>query len=180
MNRYQFEDLISDYIENELSLKKRKEFEAYLAENPDCKELIETVKLNMAQMKAIPKLSASTDFNDKLLEKIRMDSGELNRSGPSRYIILGFRPMHASLMTGLVIAFIFVSAQLFSPDQSMTGQPKLYTEDKVSASSNPSLENIYITKPIQDLADTEEDSTLDKNEKKSQKDFSKKMQFVND
>ena len=28
MNRYQFEDLISEYIENELSLSKRKEFEA--------------------------------------------------------------------------------------------------------------------------------------------------------
>ena len=34
MNRYQFEDLISEYIENELSLSKRKEFETYLEENP--------------------------------------------------------------------------------------------------------------------------------------------------
>ena len=29
MNRYEFEDLISDYLENELSFSKRKEFENY-------------------------------------------------------------------------------------------------------------------------------------------------------
>tara|TARA_A100001037_G_scaffold306813_1_gene355990 strand:- start:2762 stop:3304 length:543 start_codon:yes stop_codon:yes gene_type:complete len=180
MNRYQFEDLISEYIENQLSIKKRKEFEAYLEVNPDCKEQIESVKENMAQMRAIPKVSAASDFNEKLLEKIRIGSGELSPSGPFQYTILGFKPMHASLMTGLVIAFLFISAQLFSPYQAVPIQSKLYTEDKISPLSNPSLENINITKPTLDLAEVEEDSTLNKNKKKSQKDFSKKIQFVND
>ena len=180
MNRYQFEDLISDYIENELSLKKRKKFEAYLAENPDCIELIEAVKVNMAQMRAIPRVSAPTDFNDKLLKKIRIDSERLNRLDPSQFILLGFRPMHASLMTGLVIAFIVVSIQLFSPNESVTIQPKLFTEDEEQIISNPNLEDIHITKPVRDLAETEEDSTLYKNKKNSQIDLSKKIQFVND
>ena len=30
MNRYEFENLISDYLEGELSFSKRKEFESYL------------------------------------------------------------------------------------------------------------------------------------------------------
>ena len=34
MNQYQFEDLISDYIENKLTLSKRKDVEKYLKENP--------------------------------------------------------------------------------------------------------------------------------------------------
>ena len=34
MNRYQFEDLISEYIENELSFSKRKEFESFLKDEP--------------------------------------------------------------------------------------------------------------------------------------------------
>ena len=41
MNRYQFEDLISEYVENELSLSKRIEFEAYLEENTDAQYLVE-------------------------------------------------------------------------------------------------------------------------------------------
>ena len=35
MNRYDFEDLISDYLEGELSFSKRKEFESYFEENED-------------------------------------------------------------------------------------------------------------------------------------------------
>ena len=34
MDRFEFEDLISAYIENDLSLNKRKDFEAYLEKNP--------------------------------------------------------------------------------------------------------------------------------------------------
>ena len=47
MNRYQFEDLISEYIENELPLSKRKEFELYLNKNPEAVSVIESVKLNL-------------------------------------------------------------------------------------------------------------------------------------
>ena len=39
MNRYEFENLISDYLEGELSFSKRKEFESYLEENEDAKLL---------------------------------------------------------------------------------------------------------------------------------------------
>ena len=51
MDRYQFEDLISAYIENELSLSKRKEVESYLAENPSKEKLIKQVSLNMKTLK---------------------------------------------------------------------------------------------------------------------------------
>ena len=40
MNRHQFEDLISSYIENEITLSKRKEFERYMKDNPDSVELV--------------------------------------------------------------------------------------------------------------------------------------------
>ena len=39
MNRYEFENLISDYLEGELSFSKRKEIESYLEENQDAKLL---------------------------------------------------------------------------------------------------------------------------------------------
>ena len=36
MNKIEFEDLLSKYIENDLSLADRKKIEAYLNDNKDC------------------------------------------------------------------------------------------------------------------------------------------------
>jgi hypothetical protein len=41
MDRYQFEDLVSDYIENKISMSQRKQVEAYLEENPEANQQID-------------------------------------------------------------------------------------------------------------------------------------------
>ncbi len=71
MDRYQFEDLVSAYIENELSLSKRKEVESYLAENPLEEELIKQVSLYMNTLKNSPKITAKENFNKRLLDRIK-------------------------------------------------------------------------------------------------------------
>ena len=53
MNRYEFEDLISDYIENSLSLSKRKEFENYLTEDPEAQSLVDHVRSTIDQLRNI-------------------------------------------------------------------------------------------------------------------------------
>ena len=70
MNRYEFENLISDYLEGELSFSKRKEFEFYLEENEDAKLLFFRVKNTLNDMKNAEKISTSENFNSKLLSKI--------------------------------------------------------------------------------------------------------------
>ena len=82
-------------------------------------------------------------------------------------------------MTGLVIAFVFVSMQLVSPaDGGIPSQTQFYTEDSVPSLSNPPLQNVKNRTP--DLADADADSSIENNKVKSKKDFSKKMHFVND
>ena len=44
MDRYQFEDAISAYLENELNLSERQSFEKYMNANPDAKDLVESIK----------------------------------------------------------------------------------------------------------------------------------------
>ena len=66
MNRYDFEDLISDYLEGELSFSKRKEFESYFEENEDAKLLFLNVKDTLNNMKNAEKISTSENFNSKL------------------------------------------------------------------------------------------------------------------
>ena len=56
MNRYQFEDLISAYIDNEITLSKRKDFEDYMKDNPDSEKLLSLIKSNISKLNQIPKL----------------------------------------------------------------------------------------------------------------------------
>ena len=92
MNRYEFEDLISDYLENELSFSKRKEFENYLKNNPPAENLLKSVKFYKQKISLLPKLKASETFTDDLLKKIKTKSisSKMHRSKNSS--LQGFLP----------------------------------------------------------------------------------------
>ena len=44
MNRYEFEDKISDYLDNQLSISERKEFESFLENDDESHVLLESVR----------------------------------------------------------------------------------------------------------------------------------------
>ena len=44
MNRYQFEDSISAYLDNELNIADRKVFEEYMNSNIDAKNLVDDIR----------------------------------------------------------------------------------------------------------------------------------------
>ena len=67
MDRYKFEDSISAYIDNELSLTDRQEFEEYIEKNPDAKSILEDILKNINLIKSLPKIKASSTFMSKLL-----------------------------------------------------------------------------------------------------------------
>jgi len=62
MDRYQFEDAISAYLENELSLSERQAFDTYMNANPDAKELVDAIRLTMKSMKNLPVIKTSDNF----------------------------------------------------------------------------------------------------------------------
>ena len=115
MNRYQFEDTISAYIENELSLAKRKEFEKYIKEHPDAKALVNAIKSNKKRLESFQKFETKTTFNDELLNKVKKISVKKITKN-KRGLVFGFTPLDASLMTGFIIAIVFISIQLFYPE----------------------------------------------------------------
>lgn len=112
MNRYEFENLISDYLEGELSFSARKEFESHMEENEDAKLLFFRVKNTLNDMKNIEKISTSENFNSKLLSKIK-DKVPLMPS--DRRNIFGFSPLYASIFSSLCLAVIFISYSLIAP-----------------------------------------------------------------
>ena len=62
MNQYQFEDLISDYVENKLTISIRKDVEKYLKENPKDVLKVNQVRENILFLKSLPKTKVSSDL----------------------------------------------------------------------------------------------------------------------
>ena len=115
MNRYQFEDLISSYIDNEITLSKRKEFERYMKDNPDSEKLVSAIKGNIIKLNQIPKLKVKSSFNNTLKRKID-DINSNPKLGKANNLIFGFSPLNASFLSGLCIAFIVITLLLINPN----------------------------------------------------------------
>ena len=178
MNRYQFEDLISSYIDNEINLSKRKEFEKYMKDNPDSEKLVSEIKGNIVKLNQIPRLKVKSSFNDDLKSKID-DLKRNPRVGKDRNLIFGFSPLNASFLSGLFIAFVIITFQLINPnfDYQQTSESKLVNNglsNNITTSRNP---NIVIDS---DLADVQEDTSKSEINKPDRKDLSNKIQLVND
>ena len=58
MDRYQFEDAISAYLDNELPLSERKAFEEFMNTNPDAKNLVDSIRTNMTSFKILSPIKA--------------------------------------------------------------------------------------------------------------------------
>jgi len=138
MDRYQFECYISDYIENSLSIAKRKEFEQFLAVNPDSNELIETVRSTILHLKKLPAVKTSDDFMVKLQQRVaeRRDviPAQMEKRKP---MIFGFTPLTASMMSLVVLAIVFVGYELMpSGSNPIAIPPQITTNNVMSAPVN--------------------------------------------
>ncbi len=124
MDRYQFESLISEYIEGELSQSKRKDFEDYLRDHEDGRIQVESVREMLSTLHKLPPRQASADFTAKLLKRIEAEKSQktIGRiTGVKRpKTILGFTPAYAGLMGVLVVALIVVALQLVPNQRNMS------------------------------------------------------------
>jgi len=178
MNRYQFEDLISAYIDNEITLSKRKEFEDYMKDNPDLEKLVSFMKSNISKLNQIPKLKVKSSFNETLKSKID-DIKSNPKLGKHNNLIFGFSPINASFLFGLCVAFIIISFQLINPyfEYQQIKEPQLVKNE---------LKNDIILSQDQnkvmdsDLVDANEDTLKTEIKKQDRKDLSNKIHLVND
>jgi len=144
MNSYQFEDLISDYIENKLPIAKRKKLEAFMEANPEAKDQLESIRSLMKSMKKLPEVKTSDEFTAKLMKRVEF---EKNRPSAKQYVAstvgktyFGFTPVYATVMTALVIAFVVIGMQLVpKTNNNSTVLPTSITAETstIPNSSNP-------------------------------------------
>tara|TARA_B100001564_G_C20599295_1_gene651882 strand:- start:134 stop:658 length:525 start_codon:yes stop_codon:yes gene_type:complete len=173
MNRYEFENLISDYLEGELSFSKRKEFELYMEENEDARSLFFNVKETLNDMKSADKVSTSKNFNSKLLLKIK-DKTPLMPNYKSN--IIGLSPLYASIFSSLCLAVIFMSYSLIAPE-SLSNSNIEHSLIPIEKSQNPLKPQIV--KNNTDFTSNDRSDSLDVNEKEYKPKKTNKIKFVN-
>ena len=173
MNRYEFENLISDYLEGELSFSKRKEFESYLEENEDAKSLFFRVKITLNDMKNAEKISTPENFNSKLLSKIK-DKAPLMQNDRSN--IFGLSPLYASIFSSLCLAVIFISYSLIVP------KPVSNSNLEYSLVPNDKSQKVAQSKTVKNNTSftvNDKSDSLDANTKEYKPNRKNKIKFVN-
>ena len=180
MERYQFEDLISDYIENKLPVAKRKEFEAFMEENLEAKKQIESIRSLLNSMKDLPEIKTSENFMENLMKKVEF---EKNRPSKNKYVnpnrmktYFGFTPVYATAMSCLIVALVVVALQLMPTDKfNLISVPNNIVEQETVI---PSPSNVI--SPNQDLMLAEDDDTtnVDKPNRLNSGQFDKKIKLV--
>ena len=173
MNRYEFESLISDYIEGELAFNKREEFEAYMREDISAKTLLNDVDKTLNEMKDIKGVATSDDFNSKLLLKVRDKTLPI---GNNKNSVFGFTPFYASIFSSLCIA-IFILGYTFIPNSN-----DIISNTNYSNNLNQKMLDGPVIKKYNDGADLASDVSADsvkKNDKNYKIGKNNKIKFVN-
>ncbi|MFL3013436.1 MAG: anti-sigma factor family protein [Candidatus Neomarinimicrobiota bacterium] len=173
MNRYEFESLISDYIEGELSFKERKEVEAYMEQDIAAEKLLNDVKKTLNEMKNLSCVSTSSEFNSKLLLKVK---NETPLSLDNKNNIFGFTPLYASIFSSICIA-IFIIGYSFIPTNNDLVPNTNYTnnlDQKKQASPVTKKSNSDV-----DLASDTSIDSVQNNDKNYKVGRNNKIKFVN-
>jgi len=139
MDSYQLEGYISDYIENSLSIAKRKEFEKFLAEHPESKEQVEAVRSTISQLKNLSTVKTSDEFMVKLQQRVAKQRDVIPSQMEKRKpMIFGFTPLTASMMSLVVLAIVFVGYELMPVGSSnpIAIPPQITTNKVMSAPVN--------------------------------------------
>ena len=173
MNRYEFESLISEYIEGELSFNKMEDFEAYMEEDVSAKILLNDVKKTLNEMKNIKGVATSDDFNSKLLLKVKNKTSVI---GNNKNSIYGFTPFYASIFSSLCIA-IFILGYTFIPSSN-----DMLSNTSYSNNLNQKMLDAPVLKKYNSDVDLASDASADsvkKNDKNYKVGKNNKIKFVN-
>ena len=100
MNRYEFEDRISDYLDNHLNVSERQAFEKYVRKNKDAEDLLNSVKNTIELIKTQKSIKTSENFIPELTERIKTYKKRPLKSTSQKTgsLIFGFSPINSALM----------------------------------------------------------------------------------
>lgn len=114
MDYNKFEDRISDWIENSMDIKERREFEKFLKDNPQYQSKIDSVRDAIISMNNTPSLKVSENFDKNLNSKIKA----LDKTNKASTGIFGFSRQNFAYLAFSVMCIFMLSAYLLQPSNS--------------------------------------------------------------
>ena len=114
MDYNKFEDRISDWIENSMDIKERREFEKFLKDNPQYQSKIDSVRDAIISMNNTPSLKVSENFDKNLDSKIKA----LDKTNKASTGIFGFSRQNFAYLTFSLMCIFILSAYLLQPSNS--------------------------------------------------------------
>ena len=156
MNRYEFENLISDYLDGSMSFNKQREFEQYMEQDSDAAHLVKNIRNTISDMNELKKIKVSDNFNDKLLSRVET---ERMVSDPEKNKLFGFTPFYASVLSFLCVALFVVASQLLnvSEDSDFDNNSYQYKASlKDNINQNKENKNLMVDSNIDSVKNNEE------------------------
>ena len=174
MNRYEFEDLISDYIEGKMTFKKIKEFESFLENNEESRTLVNNVRNSITDLNRLGKVVVSTRFNEKLLSKLKNKKPININDNKSIY---GFSLRDAVMFSTLCLAIIFFSYSLIDFENDFS--PRLIESVNITDDKPQNFKSSKLRKGNNNFASDASLDSLKKSDKKYKANKNNKIKFVN-
>jgi hypothetical protein len=157
MNRYEFEDKISDYLDNQLSVPERKAFEDYCNSNNEAKELVESIRKTLRLIESPEPIKASSDFLPSLISRINSEKKNISNQSKqkeNKYHFFGLTPVNATLMAAMLVCFISISVNLI-PSDSSNFQSDIASNKSIDVPTNkPSIPDENFASTFSDTSDT--------------------------
>ena len=136
MDYNKFEDRISRWIENDMEVKERKEFEKFLSDHPEYQLKVEEVRNTISIMNETPVLKVSSDFDANLNQ--RLEALSLNKK--TRKGVFGFSNQNFAYLT-LALGAIFVLTSFLIQSNSTYMFADQELDNKEILSPSDSLES---------------------------------------
>ena len=164
MDRYNFEEHITAYLDNELSVEEKKQFEELMGLHSECRTQFEGVKKLITDLKSAPQLKTSDDFMERL--HTRIESHKQSKTGFLGKISQYFSESKArpALNFAVSIAAVFIIYTVVTNDNSEN-----LTDTEVSPLKMEKAPEERMNAPIRlARADEEHDSTSVKDKSSDQ------------
>ena len=136
MDYNKFEDRISRWIENDMDVKERKEFEKFLSDHPEYQLKVEEVRNTISIINETPVLKVSSDFDANLNQ--RLEALSLNKK--TRKGVFGFSNQNFAYLT-LALGAIFVLTSFLIQSNSTYMFADQELDNKEILSPSDSLES---------------------------------------
>ena len=147
MDYNKFEDRISDWIENSMDIKERREFEKFLKDNLQYQSKIDSVRDAIISMNNTPSLKVSENFDKNLNSKIKA----LDKTNKASTGIFGFSRQNFAYLTFSVMCIFMLSAYLLQPSNSaylVADEDILIEEVESEDQATPEIKDVDILNDV--------------------------------